>query len=116
MADPNSEIGLRMRNDLHENNHTVTNLWPLFAYDSVWALARSLHAADDLGGDLSNATTVMSQMRSLSFPGATGPVRFDANADRKAQYELIEFSASEAPVQSIGVDRSLEGADRKVVR
>lgn len=66
----------------------------LMAYDATWALAHAMHAVRLSGPDLRDRTTgaaVLAALRNVSFPGASGPVAFDANLDRVgAGYDVVQ--------------------------
>eukprot|EP01048_Picozoa_sp_COSAG05_P019834 COSAG05_NODE_3214_length_2238_cov_1.702197_1_plen_419_part_10 len=51
--------------------------WPLFAYDSIWALALAMDKANSEGAGAASGPDILSAMANLSFAGASGIASLD---------------------------------------
>ena len=66
-------------------------------YDAVWAVAQAI--VDEMrrpGGDIHNGAALLEAMRTETFEGVTGVVRFDGNVDRIGGYMLTELANDES--------------------
>jgi hypothetical protein len=81
-------------------NVETRRVWPLYAYDSTWALAFAIDAAIQAGDDLANATKLLSHLHGVAFSGASGAVKFDSNLDGAGDYEVVYMAGRETGDES----------------
>ena len=81
-------------------NVETRRVWPLYAYDSTWALAFAIDAAIQAGDDLANATKLLSHLHGVAFSGASGEVKFDSNLDGAGDYEVVYMAGRETGDES----------------
>ncbi len=67
------------------------NTFATFAYDAVFAFAYAFQRMIDAGKDVTDGDALLEELKKTDFIGATGPVSFDANYDRKGVYDVLNL-------------------------
>ena len=67
---------------LRDEGEEAINKWAKYAYDSALTLGHALDAVVKAGGDVTDGSAVLSEIRRVDFDGATGRVILLENGDR----------------------------------
>ena len=78
------------------------DMYCLNVYDAVWSLAYALDATMSAAAPgerwWNNTAAIMSSIRQVTFEGASGDVRFDANEDRVGTYDIVQCECRSSAV------------------
>eukprot|EP00163_Fabomonas_tropica_P014677 TRINITY_DN2669_c0_g1_i1.p1 TRINITY_DN2669_c0_g1~~TRINITY_DN2669_c0_g1_i1.p1 ORF type:complete len:1253 (+),score=231.12 TRINITY_DN2669_c0_g1_i1:224-3982(+) len=76
------------------------NAYSPFAYDAVYVYALAINKMLEDGKAVTDGAEILSYLKNIRFDGLTGPVSFNANGDRLANYRLVNFD-KDAQVQRV---------------